>query len=412
MRAFPESTIFPEHWKTDFLGKKIKLNYGKSQSAVQTPDGKFPIYGTGGLMGMASDWLSKSDSVLLGRKGTLDNPLYISEPFWAVDTTFYVSDFEGSYKWLYYLFKFIDLSRWNEATGVPSLSRNNIEFIEIAFPPNKEQSKIAEVLATIDRAIAQTEALIAKHQRIKTGLMQDLLTRGIDEHGQLRDPSTHRFKSTPLGVMPEEWEVAPLKNKITIKHGYSFLGEFFSDVDNGNLLLTPGNFHIEGGLYFDPEKTKYYTGKFPKEFILKNGDVLVVMTDLTKEMAILGNTVILDHPQNVLHNQRIGLIEQISKEKINSKYLTLLMNSNFCKSVVKMTATGTTVRHTSPTKILSAILPFAKHDEQERVVAVIGNSESQIAHLKDSVVKLGSLKQGLMQDLLSGRVSVSVLMEG
>jgi len=89
----------------------------------------------------------------------------------------------------------------------PGLKRDFIKSFPVSIPVStKEQAKIAEIFATIDRAITQTEALIAKHQRIKTGLMQDLLTRGIDEHGQLRDPSTHKFKSTPLGMIPEEWE--------------------------------------------------------------------------------------------------------------------------------------------------------------------------------------------------------------
>jgi len=81
----------------------------------------------------------------------------------------------------------------------------------IEFPTSQpEQAKIAEILSTVDRAIEQTEALIAKQQRIKTGLMQDLLTRGIDEHGNLRSEQTHQFKDSPLGRIPVEWEVKPL----------------------------------------------------------------------------------------------------------------------------------------------------------------------------------------------------------
>ena len=83
----------------------------------------------------------------------------------------------------------------NEATGVPSLSRDLLYKIEIPTPPKPEQTKIAEILSTVDRAIEQTEALIAKQQRIKTGLMQDLLTRGIDEHGNLRSEQTHNSKT-------------------------------------------------------------------------------------------------------------------------------------------------------------------------------------------------------------------------
>ena len=94
----------------------------------------------------------------------------------------------------------------NEATGVPSLSRDLLYKISTPTPPPDEQAKIAEVLSTVDRAIEETEALIAKQQRIKTGLMQDLLTRGIDEHGNLRSEQTHEFKDSPLGRIPVEWD--------------------------------------------------------------------------------------------------------------------------------------------------------------------------------------------------------------
>ena len=90
---------------------------------------------------------------------------------------------------------------------------NSSELKLVADPAPKadkaEQAKIAEVLSTVDRAIEQTEALIAKQQRIKTGLMQDLLTRGIDEHGNLRSEQTHKFKDSPLGRIPVEWDPMP-----------------------------------------------------------------------------------------------------------------------------------------------------------------------------------------------------------
>ena len=90
------------------------------------------------------------------------------------------------------------------------LAIGTIEKLDVPTPPIAEQSKIAEVLLTVDRAIKQTETLIAKQQRIRTGLMQDLLTRGIDEHGNLRSEQTHKFKDSPLGRIPVEWDIASL----------------------------------------------------------------------------------------------------------------------------------------------------------------------------------------------------------
>ena len=100
--------------------------------------------------------------------------------------------------------KIIDGAGGSTRTTINTKPFGNIEF---SFPPKPEQAKIAEVLSKVDQAIEQTESLIAKQQRIKTGLMQDLLTRGIDEHGNLRSEETHQFKDSPLGRIPVDWEV-------------------------------------------------------------------------------------------------------------------------------------------------------------------------------------------------------------
>ena len=94
--------------------------------------------------------------------------------------------------------------------GIQLISELKTFWANLADPEfdKAEQAKIAEVLSTVDRAIEETEALIAKQQRIKTGLMQDLLIRGIDEHGNLRSEQTHKFKDSPLGRIPVEWESA------------------------------------------------------------------------------------------------------------------------------------------------------------------------------------------------------------
>jgi type I restriction enzyme S subunit len=103
----------------------------------------------------------------------------------------------------------IGIHRITAATTVKHLSSKDVLGIEIGLPCKPEQTKIAEILSTVDHVIEQTEALIIKQQRVKTGLMQDLLTLGIDEHGNLRTEQTHIFKNSPLGRIPVEWEVKP-----------------------------------------------------------------------------------------------------------------------------------------------------------------------------------------------------------
>ena len=104
-------------------------------------------------------------------------------------------------------------------SNYPAINSTAIRALKILAPSKGEQTKIAEILSTVDLAIEQTESLIAKQQRIKTGLMQDLLTRGIDEHGQLRTEQTHAFKDSPLGRIPAEWEVKAFENVAEISRG-------------------------------------------------------------------------------------------------------------------------------------------------------------------------------------------------
>ena len=103
-------------------------------------------------------------------------------------------------------FRYSELRSRSAGGGRAGLTKTILEQLPLPLPAAvTEQSKIAEVLSTIDRAIERTEAVTAKHQRIKIGLMQDLLTRGIDEHGNLRSEQTHEFKASSLGWIPMEW---------------------------------------------------------------------------------------------------------------------------------------------------------------------------------------------------------------
>jgi len=123
----------------------------------------------------------------------------------------------------------IRINRITAATTVKHLSSSDVLGIRFELPPGHEQAKIAEILSTVDRAIEQTEALIAKQQRIKTGLMQDLLTRGIDEHGNLRSPETHPFKDSPLGRIPVEWDARELSEVVDLRVGYAFKSSWFAE---------------------------------------------------------------------------------------------------------------------------------------------------------------------------------------
>lgn len=137
--------------------------------------------------------------------------LYMSVPFWPVDTTYAVIPKPGTFpRWLFYCLKHFNLEKLNEATGVPSINRDMLYDVKFFKPDYASQKTIANILDTLDIQIRQTEAIIAKLQQVKQGLLHDLLTRGIDENGQLRPPyeqAPELYKASPLGWIPKEWEV-------------------------------------------------------------------------------------------------------------------------------------------------------------------------------------------------------------
>ncbi|AJD52763.1 restriction modification system DNA specificity domain-containing protein [Thalassospira xiamenensis M-5 = DSM 17429] len=171
---------FSGEWETKAIGQCLRIRHGKSQHEVSVADGPYPILATGGQIGTAKRPLYDKSSVLIGRKGTIDRPQYIEEPFWTVDTLFYSELLAGNVaRFFFYRFLLIDWYKFNEASGVPSLNARTIESIEISVPKPAEQHAIASIISDLDSEISSCEAKLAKARQIKQGMMQELLTGRI-----------------------------------------------------------------------------------------------------------------------------------------------------------------------------------------------------------------------------------------
>ncbi|WP_049961153.1 restriction endonuclease subunit S [Pseudacidobacterium ailaaui] len=264
----------PDTWQTKTLKQLASINYGKSPAQILDDYGQYPVLGTGGEGRQGNNFLYEGDSIILGRKGTIDRVFFASGKFWTIDTAYYLSNFvEALPRWLFYFLQTQVLRQLNEATGVPSLARETLYKIQIPTPPAIEQAKIAEILSTVDRAIEQTEALIAKQERIKTGLMQDLLTRGIDEHGDLRSESTHPFKDSPLGRIPVEWDVWRINEIAKVSYGISDAIDTDNKTGIATVMLTC--ISASGELNLNPSLLAYTSSKIISgRDILEPGDLL------------------------------------------------------------------------------------------------------------------------------------------
>jgi len=201
-----------------------------------------------------------------------------------------------------------------------------------------------------------------------------------------------------------KWKEYLLDELIHIKHGYAFKGEFFSEEPTDDILLTPGNFAIGGG--FKAQKLKYYNGDFPSDYILDENDVIVTMTDLSKEADTLGFSAKVPawNGKRFLHNQRIGLIK-LKTDDFNLNYLYWLLRTFSYQRFVANGATGATVKHTSPTKICQYRFTAPENKNTQRRIASILSTYDDLIENNLKRIKLleekAELRYKLMQKELT-----------
>lgn len=284
----------------------------------------------------------------------------------------------------------------------PGLKSSFIKSIVVDIPRSlPEQTKIAEVLSTVDRAIEQTEALIAKQQRIKTGLMQDLLTRGIDEHGNLRSEETHEFKDSPLGRIPVEWDVrkfeditpsaAPIGYGIVQPGPYDYTG-----------VKVAGIYTINTGFrqwHMSSKKIEQAYGRSR----IKSGDVLLSIKGTTGRVGVV--------PAETTGNISREIARIRPLEDINPYFLRFLMLSDFFQQYLGNAEVGTTRAELSIKilRVLSTLVPPLS--EQNEIVARLTAVERTLESGQRELAKLRALKIALMQDLLTGEKRVTPLLE-
>jgi type I restriction enzyme S subunit len=196
------SNSIPGSWKKSVFSDVVKLDYGKSPKDIFHDQGLYPVIGTGGITGFTNSFLHEGQTTVIGRKGTINKPSFIESSFWAIDTTYFVAEHKNAHpKWFYYLVQDIDLTKYNEASGVPSLNRDTLYSIPHLLPPLPEQQKIAAILTSVDDVIESIQAQINKLKDLKTGMMQELLTKGVERDGL---PHTE-FKDSAVGRVPKGW---------------------------------------------------------------------------------------------------------------------------------------------------------------------------------------------------------------
>ena len=140
-------------WKINKWNEVLKIKNGKNQKKVEKEDGKYPIYGSGGIMSYANDYICNEDSVIIGRKGNINNPILVRTKFWNVDTAFGLEPSKEKIivEYLYYFCYFYNFEKHNKAVTIPSLTKTDLLNIDIPVPPIELQNKFAELVEQIDK---------------------------------------------------------------------------------------------------------------------------------------------------------------------------------------------------------------------------------------------------------------------
>lgn len=306
-------------------------------------------------------------------------------------------------------FRYSELRSRSAGGGRAGLTKTILEQLPLPLPAVSEQAKIAEVLSTVDRAIEQSEALIAKQQRIKTGLMQDLLTRGIDEHGNLRSEQTHKFKDSPVGRIPVEWECA------------SFGDSWRASPQNG--LYKPESQYSEDGMpivridgFRNGELINHQTFRrvrlAPVEsrtFALEAGDLLV---NRVNSIEWLGKAALVGSLAETTVFESNMMRIRVDRQWMISEFALLLLSSSHAYNHFRLCAKTAIAQASINQEDARSLLVASPHRvEQQRIVDAV-----QVAHrgedrLKDATLKLRLLRTGLMHDLLTGNRRVTALLE-
>jgi type I restriction enzyme S subunit len=311
-----------------------------------------------------------------------------------------------SLEFLYYLLleKRNTILSHSAHTTQSNLNAKVVKELEFVFPKSTvEQNKIAEILSKVDKAISETEVVIAKYNRIKTGLMQDLLTKGIDEKGNIRSEETHEFKDSPLGRIPDEWDFLPIANVYDLKSGITPLRsnkKYFSSEGHNWVKTLDLN---EDYLFETEERVSDFALSNTSLKLMPVNSILIAMYGGWEQ---IGRTAILKKEAGT--NQAITCLSN-PKFEMNSDFVQLLLQ--YYRFKWKQFAVSTRKDpNITKTDIENFILTFPKDiTEQNKIADKINSIKENISLNEVELNKLKSIKTGLMQDLLSGKKRVTHL---
>lgn len=375
---FPE---FSGEWEEKKLGECLTLLYGKDWKDKSSTKKLYPVLGTGGVISYIDEFIYDKPCVLIGRKGSINNPVFIDKPFWTVDTQFYSKIHEGySPKFLYYIFCTENWSKHDESTGVPSLSAKNVENTHKHIPSYSEQQKIADFLSNVDSIITAETKILNTLQKKKKALMQKLFTRQL------------RFKSDDGTDFPA-WEEKKLISEFPfIRNGFvGVVTDFFTTEIDGIKYIEGTNIHdgkISSSINLFVTKEFHNTHKNSQ---LKENDILMVQSGHVGETAVV--------PKELENSNCHALIIMSNGGNCSSEYVNYYFQSNKGKKQLSILTTGSTIKHILASDMQKFFCPFPCLAEQQKIADCLSSMDSLIQTQQKVVTTWQQRKKALLQQM-------------
>lgn len=393
------------------LGSLLALEYGEALPAESRSGSGFPVFGSNGEVGRHRDFLIPEAGIIVGRKGSVGKVAWSDEPFWPIDTTYWVHCSPEDKRWLYWVLSWLPLARLDTSTGIPGLNRNDVYALKVDRPQAGERQRIAEVLDTLDTAIHETEAIIAKLKAVKQGLLHDLLTRGIDANGELRPhqaEAPHLYKQSPLGWIPKEWDAVKFAEVGEVILGRQSSPRYRSGRNMRPYLRVLNvsddrlDLHDVKSMNFDPSDFS--------RFRLQYGDVLLTEGDLASAYTVGRSAVYRGEIEGCCFQNTLLRFRPIRPQY--SGYFHYVFCHLRATGRFAVATTATTVHHLSAGRLTRELfLPVAEPGEMEGIAQKLTSLEARIDDETDDLRKRREQQSGLMDDLLTGRVRVTPLLE-
>ena len=353
---------FSGEWDKKQINKILTIGSGKDYKHLS--DGDIPVYGTGGYMLSVNDYLYDGESVCIGRKGTIDKPAFLTGKFWTVDTLFYTHSFQENIpKFIYLLFQKINWYKYNEASGVPSLSKVTIGKINIFIPKPEEQQKIASCLSSLDSLIEAQNKKVGALKKHKKGLMQQLFPKEGETVPTLRFDGFSR-----------EWEEKEVGELFQVTRG-----EVLS------MLLTNKSFsqNTPYPVYSSQTKNNGLAGYY-SEYLFD--DAITWTTDGA-------NAGDVNYRKGKFYCTNVcGVL--INKDGYANQFMAELLN----------TVTRKHVSYVGNPKLMNGVMakisiPIPTLSEQQRIASCLSSLDSLIEAQDKKIEALKKHKKGLMQQM-------------